>query len=425
MEADTSRLIGLLETAMQALVYSHAQQAVLIAQIQAGAAVAVMPSPVAAAVYPAPASLTEAPAGKTLADWLSVFEGLMAERAYKPATMKNRRSNLAHVRRLWGASIISAIRPHAISAALKEFLPQRASTARRVLGELREALSEAVANGWAETNPAMHVKMPPCKVKRARLKFEVWASMRELARSGRQRWVESMLLLALVTGQRRADLAKVRFDDVVTDETGVRCLRIEQQKEAGKGYGARVEIPLSLRLEAIDMTVGDVIEHCLASAKPGPNLLRKSGGGAIELSSLSARFHECIAAVLGEDAYDTHEWPSLHECRSLAARTYLNQGLSMAVVQVLLGHKNAEMTAIYADDRGLSSAKWKRVDIADLQPVFTAKPEMESAVIGPEPLVGGSKNCASLRNASVPCSLPERSLDVRIHTKSIKAEQIS
>lgn len=97
----------------------------------------------------------------------------------------------------------------------------------------------------------------------------------------------------------------------------------------------------------------------------GPNLLRKSGGGAIELSSLSARFHECIAAVLGADAYETHEWPSLHECRSLAARKYLDQGLTMKQVQTLLGHKNQEMTALYADDRGLSSAQWKRVSLLD------------------------------------------------------------
>lgn len=69
-----------------------------------------------------------------------------------------------------------------------------------------------------------------------------------------------------------------------------------------KGYGSRVAIPLTLRLDAIGMTVGDVIEHCRGTAKPGPTLLRKAGGGAIEESSLSARFAECIRAVLGDGA---------------------------------------------------------------------------------------------------------------------------
>lgn len=31
-------------------------------------------------------------------------------------------------------------------------------------------------------------------------------------------------------------------------------------------------------------------------------------------------------------------------------------------VQTLLGHKHAEMTAIYTDDRGLSAHEWKRVE---------------------------------------------------------------
>lgn len=30
-------------------------------------------------------------------------------------------------------------------------------------------------------------------------------------------------------------------------------------------------------------------------------------------------------------------------------------------MQTLLGHKHAEMTAIYEDDRGLSKNEWKRV----------------------------------------------------------------
>ena len=33
------------------------------------------------------------------------------------------------------------------------------------------------------------------------------------------------------------------------------------------------------------------------------------------------------------------------------------------VVQTLLGHKHAEMTALYLDDRGLSAGDWKRVDV--------------------------------------------------------------
>jgi integrase len=303
----------------------------------------------------APAAPVAARHQRTLGEWLDVHEGLLNERGYKAQTIKNRRANLAHVRRIWGAKPIAELRPHEVSTALKQFLPARSSTARRVLAELRDAYTEAIANDWADNNPALHIKMPAHKIKRARLTFATWQGMRTLAQASRQRWLESLLLLAVVTGQRRADLQKMRFDDVVDG-----FLRVEQQKQAGKGYGARVAIPLALRLDAIGMTVGEVIEHCRSSAKPGPTLLRKSGGGSIEESSLSARFHECIHAVAGEKAYGQHEWPSLHEVRSLSARLYHAQGVD---VQTLLGHKHAEMTEVYKDDRGLSASLWKQVAV--------------------------------------------------------------
>lgn len=159
------------------------------------------------------------------------------------------------------------------------------------------------------------------------------------------------------TGQRRADLAKMRFDDVVDGH-----LRVEQQKKAGKPVGARLAIPLTLRLRATGMTLGEVIEFCRTIGKPGDTLLRQANGRPIEMSSLSARFHELIEAVCAEDAYKKYEWPSLHEVRSLSARTYIDEGMPPSTVQTLLGHKHIDMTQVYLDDRGLTAADWKLVE---------------------------------------------------------------
>ena len=312
---------------------------------------------------PAPAAVPTAQpiaAARTLADWLDMHDGILLTRGYKAQTIKNRRSNLAHVRRLWGTVPIAELKPHAVASALRTFPKEKSSTAVRVLSELRDAYVEAIANGWAETNPARDIKPPKHKVMRERLELEVWMQMRTLAQACPQRWVESMLLLGLAIGQRRADLGKVRFDDVVDGH-----LRIEQQKEAGKGYGARVEIPLTLRMDCIGMTVGDVIEHCRQAAKPGPTLLRQASGRPIEISSLSARFCQHIKAVLGDKDPGTHKRPSLHETRSLAARTYEAQGLDRKVLQTLLGHSDIEITEIYLNDRGLSRNDWKRVPMSD------------------------------------------------------------
>lgn len=60
-------------------------------------------------------------------------------------------------------------------------------------------------------------------------------------------------------------------------------------------------------------------------------------------------------------------WPSLHEVRSLSARTYIAEGMAPDTVQTLLGHKDAEMTAVYLNDRGLTDGEWKQVSANDQQ----------------------------------------------------------
>ncbi|RTL40534.1 MAG: hypothetical protein EKK53_15205 [Burkholderiales bacterium] len=297
-------------------------------------------------------------AGPTLSEWLVTYRNAVAERGYKLQTVRNRTAALKHVEAAWGAMQLRAIRPVDIASKLKQWTPH---TARRVLGELRDVYTEAVNNGAAEANPAAHVKPPASPGLRKRLTLDTLQAMLTLARTSLPRWVYPMLLLALHTGQRRADLAKMRFDDVVDG-----CLRIEQQKKARKLIGARVAIPLSLRLEATGMTLGEVIELCRGIGAPGDTLLRKAGGGAIEMSSLSARFRELMVAVCGPDAYQRFEWPSLHEVRSLSARTYIAERMTPETVQTLLGHKHAEMTAVYLNDRGLTDAEWKTVDAPGL-----------------------------------------------------------
>jgi len=54
--------------------------------------------------------------------------------------------------------------------------------------------------------------------------------------------------------------------------------------------------------------------------------------------------------------------------RSLSARTYIAEGMPADVVQTLLGHKDAEMTAVYLNDRGLTAAEWKQVSSNDQLP---------------------------------------------------------
>lgn len=288
-----------------------------------------------------------------MAVWLATYRTIISDRGYDKQTIKNRTTSLNYILGALGSRPLRAIKPHEIASLLKTCTPHKAV---RILGELRDIYTEAINNGEAETSPAAHVKPPRAPGLRKRLTLDVWQDLLLLASAGPQRWVPAMLLLALHTGQRRADLAKMKFSDIVDGH-----LRIEQQKKARKLVGARVAIPLTLRLEATGMTLFEVIELCRGIGAPGDTLLRQANGKPIEMSSLSARFCEHITEIVPADAYKEFERPSLHEVRSLSARTYIAEGMPPEVVQVLLGHKYAEMTSLYLNDRGLTDAQWKTV----------------------------------------------------------------
>lgn len=321
-----------------------------------GAQEAAVPAPVVQEPASAVAPVAAAAEGLTMGQWLPTFRQIIKDRGYNVQTLRNRGASIKFIERNLGPRALGAIKPHEITTLLKTCSPHKAV---RVLGELRDVFTEAIANNEADGNPAALVKPPRAPGIRKRLTLEIWQDMLLMSSLGGQRWVIAMLLLGIHTGQRRADLAKMKFSDVVDGH-----LRIEQQKKAGKLMGARLAIPLSLRLECTGMTLGEVIEFCERIATPGPTLLRKANGRPIEMSSLSARFHELIVAVCGPDAYRRFEWPSLHEVRSLSARTYMREGMPAATVQTLLGHKNEEMTEVYLDDRGLTAAEWKTVEVA-------------------------------------------------------------
>lgn len=115
----------------------------------------------------------------------------------------------------------------------------------------------------------------------------------------------------------------------------------------------------ALKMTAIDLSVGQVIDDCRDYYVAGDGLmLRKHNGAQLGLASLSARFEEArehagVGCVKGNPA-------SLHECRSLSERLYRAQGIN---TMVLLGHHSQAMTDLYNNDRGLTRGEWKRLEL--------------------------------------------------------------
>jgi integrase len=160
--------------------------------------------------------------------------------------------------------------------------------------------------------------------------------------------------LAIMTGQRREDIAAMGRKDLRDGR-----LWIEQGKTQ-----AKVCIPLELSLDVLGWTLAEVIERCQTKhviSKTFVHHVSHIGkaipGGAVREQSIAAAFAEARDAV-GITVPAGKTPPTFHEIRSLAARLYSEQGVN---AQALLGHKSADMTAIYRDVRG---SEWIEVRTA-------------------------------------------------------------
>lgn len=286
------------------------------------------------------------PKYRTLDQWCETYRLIIAARPISEKTRANRRSAMNHVTEALGKRIISSIRPHEVAAMLHEIAIEHPPAAKRALFEARDIFAEAINYGWIDRNPAATIKPPVVRVRRNRLTLDAWWAILGYSISKQPPWVQRMLSLALLTGQRRSDLCKMRFSDVWDG-----YLHIEQDKTS-----ARLALPLALRLDATGLSLEQVIEDCRSYAVGTEFMLRKHNGEQLVCASLSARFEE--AREHATATCKTGLPASLHEIRSLSERLYRAEGIN---TMILLGHKSQKMTDLYNNDRGLSAGEWKHL----------------------------------------------------------------
>jgi len=281
---------------------------------------------------------------RTVGDWAVVYRRIVDTKPICDKTKINRRCSLRHIVDALGPRLMSRVLPHEIAELVQAIHAKHPALAKRVLIEAKDFFNEAVSYAWLLRSPAASIRAPRVRVLRERLTLDQWQKIYAWSVENQPPWVSRMLVLALVTGQRRSDLEKMQFGDAWDDH-----LHVVQAKT-----GERLAIPLALRLDAINVSVGEAIEACRDYAVGQIFLLRKHNGQALGMASLSARFEEAREAAL--PAFASGHPPSLHECRSLAERLYRKQGIN---TMRLLGHRHQSMTDMYNDDRGLTDGEWK------------------------------------------------------------------
>lgn len=156
------------------------------------------------------------------------------------------------------------------------------------------------------------------------------------------------MLLALVTGQRLGDISKMKFSDIWDDH-----LHVVQEKT-----GSKLAIPLSLRLNAIDWSLRDVVARCrdYAVSQYLIHFFRATSmaerGAQVKSNTITMNFSK--ARDKAQINWGNGTPATFHEQRSLAERLYEAQNID---TQKLLGHKSPNQTANYHDDRGKNWTK--------------------------------------------------------------------
>jgi integrase/recombinase XerC len=225
-----------------------------------------------------------------------------------------------------GKTDLAAVDPATVERWMASMRDLSVATVRRALNSLSGLFKWAIRFGHATTNPLDHVHRPKAhrRIPKTPCPDEVQAML-----AGTRGQTERATLLALATsGLRRAELLALTWTDVDLPNRRLRiCGKGDKQREALIFDDL---LPLLCALQA---------EQCFPTSGP---VFRGRQGGPLQLSTLARWFgHWLRVADLSAAGY------TLHSLRRFAAKRWLESGLNVRQVQMLLGHEDLKTTILY------------------------------------------------------------------------------
>lgn len=287
-------------------------------------------------------------APETLADWLEDYKAIIGKRLLDKkiadSTAKGVVQKCNTIASSIGSLILKEVGTRAVATFLKGYDDkERMQQAMRSL--LIDVFREAIMAGWCVTNPVEVTRAQRVETKRERLTLDQFMAIHAKAVEQGPSWLVHFMELALLTGQRRGDTAKMKHRDIKEE-----CLNVIQQKNKKTDtVGHKVAIPIGIAItgfslqETIAKTRNVVSQYLIHHVKQQG---RAKVGSKIRETSIAQEF----AAIRDQLGIGGKHPPTVHEIRSLSARLY-KEKYGEDFAQALLGHKSDKMAALYQDER--------------------------------------------------------------------------
>ena len=270
---------------------------------------------------------------QTVNQWLNEYIKILDGRNLKPKTIEIKTYLIKVIRQQIGDNPLTQITPPDITKLIKIYTDQdKAPSAKCMYHLLKDIFREAYAQGWNDRNPAEPIKCPKVVVKRSRMTLSEFKKILNEAEKTGNKIIHDAMTLALVTGQRRSDIAEMKKSNVKRN-----YLLVDQYKT-----GAKVALPIKLECKKIGTSLRDIIESA------DNDFLVSRNNEKIKLDDITRQFSRLRDRVFNRD-YWTGTPTTFHEIRSLAERLYREQRID---TMTLLGHKSQQMTDKYNDSRG-------------------------------------------------------------------------
>lgn len=287
---------------------------------------------------------------KTVGEWLDEW---VKDLKKADNTIRTYRSIVKAIKEEIGSCALARLSVMDCDKAVTAIAEKRGGrTSQAARSVMSTAFRKAITKGLMTSNPVEVVEAPEVKVTRTRFTWETFSKVWEQLQAGPV-WLRHAVALALLTGQRREDVAEMQFADVVDN-----CLRVVPMKNQGM---VKLAIPLDLRMDRLGLSIKEQIAICRRTGIVSKYLVHQTQphgnsppGRKIWRDTITRRFTDYVVLALGE----APNLPTFHELRSLSKRLYMEQG--GVDTKALLGHSTEEIATLYGNARG---AEFQRVNI--------------------------------------------------------------